>query len=546
MTYLKNFIVRKKLSLLLIIGILIVAISTFLVTYAFFGPKDPDPALSQININASRLGSLELIPGDILVFGEKKILGSTEPSVLLKASSGGNTLSVMYDVYLEVVENNLIYTTKEEKAELLFRVYDETNTEITVIPGLEYVTTEEDYKGFNITDLNSKVPLKINVPIETNDSDVGVTHTWRFEVQYIDLLNDQVENNNAIFKANIIFEGIEEEKIITDKILSDNGGQLIVDSKDIRNYRLSSTSKSYYNTLLPTQQIYYEEDPGLYLYEENSNKNYIFRGAAENNWVYFAGYYWRIIKINEDNSVKMIYSGEVAPTIADSIVKSTDLNAGLTMYSDNITLAEYTGFMYEEGVAKSNTNNSIIKTALDNWYQTNLLLYEKYIADTPYCNNREINTNNVNGITGLGTGIGDILTNFGSTSFIDSNNYNSNGRMTFECEKEDAFTTADEVNGNGSSTYPIGLITSYEVLAAGLNTISTNDYNYLSSDVSYYTMSPYSGGTTNEIFIVSDTGMLSKSLSNAELALRPVISLKSDIVVNGTGYYNEPYIIVED
>ncbi len=51
---------------------------------------------------------------------------------------------------------------------------------------------------------------------------------------------------------------------------------------------------------------------GLYYTNKNTEDGkttYYFRGAVTNNYVYFAGYYWRIIRINEDGSVRIIYQG---------------------------------------------------------------------------------------------------------------------------------------------------------------------------------------------------------------------------------------------
>ena len=45
---------------------------------------------------------------------------------------------------------------------------------------------------------------------------------------------------------------------------------------------------------------------GLYLYKNENESSYYFRGVALNNYVMFANYRWRIIKINSDNSIKMI------------------------------------------------------------------------------------------------------------------------------------------------------------------------------------------------------------------------------------------------
>ena len=48
---------------------------------------------------------------------------------------------------------------------------------------------------------------------------------------------------------------------------------------------------------------------GLYKGEDDDGATYYYRGVVNNNWVSFGGFYWRIIRINGDGSVRLIYSG---------------------------------------------------------------------------------------------------------------------------------------------------------------------------------------------------------------------------------------------
>ena len=48
---------------------------------------------------------------------------------------------------------------------------------------------------------------------------------------------------------------------------------------------------------------------GLYMAEDDYGKSYYYRGSINNNYVSFAGFIWRIIRINGDGSIRMIYSG---------------------------------------------------------------------------------------------------------------------------------------------------------------------------------------------------------------------------------------------
>ena len=54
----------------------------------------------------------------------------------------------------------------------------------------------------------------------------------------------------------------------------------------------------------------YTSKAGLYAIEdENNTKSYYYRGEVNNNWVSFGNFYWRIVRINGDGSIRLIYSG---------------------------------------------------------------------------------------------------------------------------------------------------------------------------------------------------------------------------------------------
>ena len=50
-------------------------------------------------------------------------------------------------------------------------------------------------------------------------------------------------------------------------------------------------------------------NPGLYKDEDDYGNTYYYRGDVRNNWVSFGGFMWRIIRINGDGSIRMIYQG---------------------------------------------------------------------------------------------------------------------------------------------------------------------------------------------------------------------------------------------
>ena len=135
-----------------------------------------------------------------------------------------------------------------------------------------------------------------------------------------------------------------------------------------------------------------KSDRGLYMMEDQDGKSYYYRGSATNNYVYFAGYYWRIIRQNGNGSVRLLFAGTSASAVGDS------LQIGTNAFNATRNNPGYVGYMYGSTFNTSyeqthaNENNSSIKTVLDNWYKTNIVdkNLEQYIADSGFCNDRSI------------------------------------------------------------------------------------------------------------------------------------------------------------
>ena len=72
------------------------------------------------------------------------------------------------------------------------------------------------------------------------------------------------------------------------------------------------------------------DDSGLYSYNTSSGTTYFYRGIVENNYVKFGGYIWRIIRINEDGSIRMILDGDI----------------GSVKWNDSSKYMYYTGYAY--------------------------------------------------------------------------------------------------------------------------------------------------------------------------------------------------------
>ena len=274
---------------------------------------------------------------------------------------------------------------------------------------------------------------------------------------------------------------------------------------------------------------------------------YYFAGDAKNNWVKFAGFYWRIIRTNHDGSIRLLYSGTSHNT--------TEGYIGESAFNTEVNSPKYVGYMYgNEDVdldkARTNTNNSTIKTYIDNWYSTNLSSYSKYIStEAVYCNDRELAPNQTY-----------------STSTSSSFYYAPSGRLytnktpTYNCtNSKDAFSGS---NSEAKLTYPIGLMTADEIAYAGgkgdTNLTSPYAWYYLNSANGSITggtfswlLSPYRwSGDYARVFSVYGSGnpgtLVSHVVVWTALGVRPAISLKTcTIWTSGNGAPETPYTIKE-
>ncbi len=311
-----------------------------------------------------------------------------------------------------------------------------------------------------------------------------------------------------------------------------------------------------------------ETKDGLYSLDDNYGTSYYFRGAVENNYVKFAGFYWRIIRINGDGSLKILYDGTYAHTNDDPSADRVAMENQPfhTRYGD----AKYVGYMFggENGVASTkrtnfgeigyedsknaiyNETNSDIKIALENWYLENLSKYDDQISDIIYCNDRTIADKKISGLSGdTGLGYGANKTSYGITIRMNLWNPTLLTKPEFKClNKNDAFTKSDIQNGNGKLNHKIGLITGDEALAGGTGKYSgqiTNEYLYLFKNNWYWTMSPtsFNASSTRILRVVKGYLYANLATSNQNGSLIPVISLTPEYVNTfiGDGSLSNPY-----
>ena len=290
----------------------------------------------------------------------------------------------------------------------------------------------------------------------------------------------------------------------------------------------------------------------LYKATENGTDVYYFAGKDTestpiNNWVKFGknssnqDLYWRIIRTNADGSIRLLYHG--------ASTTSTNAYIGESAFNTDIDSPKYVGYMYgntdatpEE--ARTNTNNSTIKTEIDNWYTNNMTSYTKYLSTTAvYCNDRE-----------LPSGVSYSTTeNF---DFKPLDRLDTNKTPIYDCTNDNDKFTVDASTGNGKLTYPIGLMTADEIAyAGGLAGQDAPMWYYTNGSLEsstgalqWWSLSPSSWNGSNAASWVVDgsdfPGNLYDYSVSESYGVRPAVSLKSCIKYStGNGTSETPYEI---
>ena len=323
---------------------------------------------------------------------------------------------------------------------------------------------------------------------------------------------------------------IYPKNTITGKILGDN----------VDNITAYSTYSSVSNNNRPNFSNVATTDEGMFTDFDNDGVTTYFRGAVTNNYVKFADFWWRIIRVNGNGSVRLIYDGTTAHANGES---SVDRRIGTSAFNTNPDDNAYVGYMYGTPgsstyeATHANVKNSTIKTMLDNWYESNLSNYSDYIdTEAGFCGDRTPSTSSssINNSGGTGTT---------QTYYAAYNRLYTNKTPSFKCtNNSDLYTTTESKDGNKALQYPIGLISADEVAYAGGVWTTGNTSYYLYTNSAYWTMSPYYFlGSYASVFRVNSSGYLNNYSVNNALGVRPVINLRGDLSVTGTGTSTNPY-----
>ena len=247
---------------------------------------------------------------------------------------------------------------------------------------------------------------------------------------------------------------------------------------------------------------------------------YYFAGNPTDNWVSFAGFYWRIIRINGDGSIRLIYQGTSANTTG------TGTQIGTSAFNTEWDQSGYVGLVYGTTTQQHGyENDSTIMIELNDWYQRNLVSHASYIdTGTGFCSDR-----------GPDSG----WSNTGSFTYAPYTRI-SGGLPNLDCKDADILSV-----DNGRLTYSIGLITADEVMYGGIPWSGSTTSNYLYTGEYYWTMSPFdfNGRYARMFYVLSSGSLLNDVVANTR-GVRPVINIRADTRFTGTGMSDDPYTVL--
>ena len=294
-------------------------------------------------------------------------------------------------------------------------------------------------------------------------------------------------------------------------------------------------------TLTETESETDKSDKGLYQATDDYGTTYYYRGNVKNNNIYFAGFYWQVVRINGDGSIRLIYNG----TQKDAAGYNQSIDNQSCKFNNLIGNPAYVGYMYGNpngttfDEVHANKNDSTVKTMVDSWYKINLADkgYDDYISNTMgFCGDRTLSSGN-----GISTS---SYTYFGAYGRYEKNT------AVFTCPniEKDLYTTKNANKGNKALIYPIGLITYDELVFAGMDNPHINKLSWAYSSMFYWTMSPSffrALGGTARVWGQDNLGNLDAwGWITNPYGVRPVINLKSNIKISGgTGTANDPYVV---
>ena len=331
----------KKKRLVIIVSILVLFIG---ISFAYVVAQLSGGAFGDVDITSDTTDNLTFsVSKDIslnptqfnVTEGGGGLSDTAVGTASLLANSTNNTFSTTYYVYFNINSNNYIYTTEDQKPEIVLTITDPNNNPVTELPNndLTYVTAENadgtTVSGFDITTASGLFNIASLYPISSTSSTDPTVQNWTFTVTFINLTTNQTENGGKTLNAEIVLSRevyTNPDTVLTaysngaltthtlgnyDISLDCSMGSAVWDNKAggvVIDFSSANRAKCNVN--------YTEKDSVTYLNNyiiglsgttqgtgQVVNENgYRYEGKNPNNYVWFNNELWRIIGVFDENS----------------------------------------------------------------------------------------------------------------------------------------------------------------------------------------------------------------------------------------------------
>ena len=435
------------------------------------------------------LSGNNLMPGD-----------STSKDFTVTVTPTETEKEATYAIFLNITENTFVKCDDTNYNDL-------TNMCTKDAQELTYTIKDKDSGSTLASGDLTGVTGKVKLLTETKTVDTQTIFNYTITITFNDTGADQNHNQNKTFNGDVEVEFSEPPA--KDVILANYS------TVKTRTFPLTTSSTVTETT---TGTIYKSANSNQY---DNDGEVYYFAGNPTDNWVKWAGFYWRIIRINGNGSIRMIYQG----TSPNTTGTKTQLQT--STFNDDYNRSEYVGLKYTKGQQHGQNTNSTIMGVLETWYNSKLASYADDIdTSIGFCSDR----NMASGYSWSSQPSSPI--HYAADDRVAKTSSNVN--PSFKCS-----------NSSDLLKIPVGLITADETVYAGLSWDINNSSNYLYTKQDYWTLSPYYfNGRRARVFLVDSTGNLDWYSVNDDYGVRPVVNLKSSVqITGGNGSSGSPYVI---
>ena len=229
----------------------------------------------------------------------------------------------------ELVKGTINYKPYDLKVMAIYKSEDGKNyTEINDMPDEEYIINEA--RTYCTTDNKTEVKGKI----KTENGEHIITNLKKSDKCYVYFDKIKIMNANDIIANNKINIGSPD-----------------------------------FGKIATTDEGIYQASDGMY-----GGTSYYWRGAVTNNYVKFGGFCWRIIRINGDGSMRLIYDGTTCH--ANGTVTTENIAKTNVAYNSSTYNSSYVGWTYSSGSQRPSNNNtateSNAKIELEKWYNSSI------------------------------------------------------------------------------------------------------------------------------------------------------------------------------